>query len=74
MQTVNTLWTLVWTVALAVGFAGIGVLGLGLMIGVVWYPTGLLWGVVVFLLGLLGVLLAVGAAMTAIHRPRTRPS
>lgn len=73
MSTVKRLWIAAWQVALAAGFAGIGVLGLGLMIGAVWYPTGIFWKVIIFLMGLLGVFLAVGSAMTALNRPRPQP-
>lgn len=71
MGTVRTLWMALWKVAIAAGFAGLGVFGLGLMAGALWYPTGIFWGSLVFLLGLLGVFLAAGSAMTMRNRPRT---
>ena len=62
-------WFAIWKLAIAAGFVGLGLFGVGLMAAVVWYPTTLFWGIVVFLLGLLGFLLAIGAGMTAINRP-----
>lgn len=69
MGAMKTLWTVLWTVAIAAGFAGLGVFGLGLMIGAVWYPTGIFWGSIVLVLGALGVLLALASAMTVRNRP-----
>lgn len=62
-----------WVVQLGIwaAFAGLGIFGLFLMGGAIWYPTGWFWGIVVFLLGLFGVFLALGTAMTAKNRPRT---
>lgn len=74
MGTVKSLWMGLWTVAIAAGFAGLGVLGLGLMVSAVWYPTGIFWSIIVFLLGLLATLLAIGSAMTVKNRPRTHAS
>lgn len=56
---------------IAAAFAGLGAFGLYLMAGAIWYPTGWFWGVIVFLMGLLAVLLVCGAALTARNRPRT---
>lgn len=60
---------------IAAGFLGLGLLGVGLMVGAAWYPTGILWGIVVFFLGLFGVLLAAGYVMTFLNKPTPeRPS
>lgn len=74
MGTIKSLWMGLWKIAIAAGFAGLGVLGLGLMVASVWYRTGVFWGVVVFTVGLLGVLLALGTAMTLRDSPRTGPA
>lgn len=74
MRVANRIWVVSWNVALAAAFGGLGVFGLGLMAAAVWYPTGIFWGTIVFLMGLLGVLLAIGFAMTAGNRPRDRPT
>lgn len=71
METVKALWLGAWKVAIAVGFASLGVFGVGLLIGLLWYPTGFFWSVVVFLMGVLGILLAIGAALTVRNRPQT---
>lgn len=73
MGTMKALWMSLWKVAIAAGFAGLGVLGLGLIIGAVWYPIGVFWGIIVFLVGLLGVLLAFGTTMTMRNPPRKHP-
>lgn len=70
MHVLKRAWLTAWKVALAAGFAGLGVLGVGLMIGSIWYPTGVLWGIIIFLLGLLGVLLALGTGLAVRNRPR----
>lgn len=57
---------------IAAGFLGLGVLGIGLMAGAIWYPTGVLWGIVVFLLGFFGVALAAGYLMTFVNKPKPR--
>lgn len=72
MHLVKRLWLFGWKVGLAAGFAGLGVLGIGLMAGALWYSVGLFWGVIVFLLGLIGVLMAISAAMTARNGPQVR--
>lgn len=74
MGTLKSLWTVLWKIAIAAGFAGIGVLGVGLMIAVFWYPTGIFWGAMVFLIGLLGVLLAAGMGLTMRQQSATRSS
>lgn len=70
MNAIKRLWTLGWTVGIAAGFAGLGVLGLGLMAAAIVYPTGFFWGPIVFVLGLLAILAFLGWGMTV--RPRTR--
>ena len=70
MSTLERAWVGAWTIGLAAGFGGLGIFGIGLMIGAIWYPTGLFWGVMVFLLGLFGLLAAIGAGLTALNRPR----
>ncbi len=57
---------------IAAAFLGLAVLGLGLMVGAVWYPTGVFWGIVVFLLGAFGVLLAGGYVLTLVNKPTPR--
>lgn len=76
MPTAKTLWIVLWKGAFGAGFGGIGVMGVGLLIGVVWYQPGIVWGILIFLLGLMGILLALGAVMTIIRppRPRERPT
>ncbi len=71
MHVVKRLWLFAWKVAIVLGFAGLGVLGLGLMVGAVYYPTGLFWGVIVFLMGVFGVLLVAGTALMVKNRPDT---
>lgn len=74
MGFVKTVWLGLWKVAIAVGFASLGVFGVGLLTALVWYPTGIFWGVIIFLMGLLGVLLSIGAALTVRNRPQTTPA
>lgn len=71
MNPIKRLWLLGWKIALIVGFAGLGVLGIGLMIAALWYPTGIFWGVIVFLLGLFGLLMVLGTVLTVVNRPST---
>ncbi len=71
MATIRTAVRSLVKLGIAAAFFGLGVFGLYLMAGAIWYPTGWFWGVIVFLMGLLGVLLAIGAALTARNRPRT---
>ena len=74
MATATTLVVELARLAIAAGFAGIGVLGVGLIAAAVWYPVGVLWGIVVVLLGLLGVCLAAGMAMTVRNQPAGNPA
>lgn len=69
MGTVKSLWTLLWTVTLVIGFGGLGVLGVGLIGGAIFLSNSIFWGIMIFMLGLLAVLVAIGAALTGFDRP-----
>lgn len=69
MHVLKRAWLLGWDIAIALGFAGLGVLGIGLILAPLRYPTGLFWGVIVVLMGLFGVCLAVAMVMTRLNGP-----
>lgn len=69
MSALRTVGELIGTVALAVGFAGLGVLGIALMYMSVAFDTTILWRIVVFLLGFFGFIVAVGTGMAWRNRP-----
>jgi hypothetical protein len=74
MSTPKHLFLRLSAAAIAAGFAGIGVMGIGLMAAALWYQTGVLWGIVVFVLGFFGVCLAGGMAMTLRNQPARNPA
>lgn len=74
MVTVKRLWSGLVKLGLVAAFGGLGLFAVGLMIGALVYPTGAFWGAIVFLMGLFGLLLVLGAGMTARNRPRLRGS
>lgn len=74
MGAMSAIGTFIGKVTLIVGFAGIGVLGLGLMGVAIALPGNVLWRIVVFVMGILAVLIAVGTAITAKNRPRAHTS
>lgn len=74
MGAVKSLWVIFWKIALVAGFGGLAVFGLGLMVGSVWYSTGIFWRILTFVLGVFGILLAAAAMMTEKNRPGRRPA
>ncbi len=73
MHVVKHLWIGIWKIALALGFLSLGLFGLGLMVGAAWYPTGIFWGIIIFLMGLLGVCLSLGGGMTLRNPDNQQP-
>lgn len=69
MTALASLGRIIGKITLSVGFIGIGLLGVALVIMAVTYPTTLYWRVIVIGMGILAIMIAVGTGMTAKNRP-----
>lgn len=69
MAALESLGRLIGKLTLVVGFIGIGILGIALMVMAVSFPTSIIWRIVVFAMGILAVLIALGTGLTAKNRP-----
>lgn len=70
MSVVTALGTLIGKITLAVGFVGIGLLGLALMAMAVGLSGNGVWRLIIFVMGILAVLIAIGTGITAKNRPK----